>query len=267
MGCGTSKNESKKKGDNAHLIKALQEHEDAVNGICISKDKNTVVTVSEDKTGRLWDTTTEECVGILQGHTSYINTVCVSDRYVFSCSADKTIRKWSLESGACLKTFVGHASPVNRVICAGDLVFSSSYDRTVRCWQSDTGECLRTFTGHKRSVYPLLLIPSETNRGTFIDMESNDDILVSGSVDNTAKSWGLNSNECLVTFKGHTGAVLCLATEDRGKFLFTGSADHTTRSWDPMTGAPIRVFSGHQGAIMAIQVSSPTAACLSRALR
>lgn len=255
MGSGSSKKNPKKKMEKTFLVKCLEEHSGPVNAMCLSPDGNTVVTVSEDKTGKLWDTKTEECVGLLEGHKMYIIGVCASDRYVYSCSADKTIRKWSLESGACLKTFVGHASNVNRIICSGDLVFSSSYDRTVKCWHSDTGECLRTFQGHKRSVNPLVLVPSETNRGTFIDMENNDDVLVSGSADETAKSWGMNSNECLVTFKGHSGAVLSLAVDARGKLLFTGSGDATIRSWDLLTGVPHKVFRGHEGAVLGIQVS------------
>lgn len=263
MGSGISKKQTqtpatptKKKGKkDGYLLKSVKEHEGAINAICMSHDGTTIVTVSEDKTGRLWDTKTEECVGLLHGHKSYIISVCVSERYIFTSSADKTVRKWNLESGACIKTFLGHTSNVNRVICSGDLVFSSSYDKTVKCWHADTGECLRTFRGHRFSVTPLLLV-SDSNRGAAFgaDLENNDDILISGSVDGTAKSWGMNSNECLVTYKGHGGAVNCLAVDGKGKTLFTGSADSTIRSWDLLTGAPIKTFQGHQGAIIQLQV-------------
>jgi len=263
MGSGISKKQSetppcppkKKNKKDAHHLKSLTEHTEGINAICMSPDGSTIVTVSEDKTGRLWDTKTEECVGLLQGHKSYITSVCVTERYIFTSSADKTVRKWNLESGACIKTFLGHISNVNRVICSGDLVFSSSYDKTVKCWHADTGECLRTFRGHRFSVTPLLLV-SDTSRGAACDLENNDDILISGSADSTAKSWGMNSNECHVTYKGHGGAVTCLAVDGKGKTLFTGSADSTIRSWDLLTGAPIKTFTGHQGAIIQIQVSS-----------
>lgn len=264
MGSGISKKQSqtpaaapKKKGKKADAfqLKCLTEHTEGINALCMSHDGNTVVTVSEDKTGRLWDTKTEECVGLLQGHKMYITTVCVSERYIFTGSADKTVRKWNLESGACIKVFLGHVSTVNRVICSGDLAFSSSYDKTVKCWHADTGECLRTFRGHRLSVTPLLLV-SDSNRGAAfaVDMENNDDILISGSADSTAKSWGMNANECLVSYKGHTGAVVCLAVDGKGKSLFTGSTDATIRSWDLLTGAPIKTFKGHQAAIIQIQV-------------
>lgn len=262
MGSGISKQQSetpvekKKKGKKTFHLKCLTEHTDGINAMCLSPDGNTLITVSEDKTGRLWDTKTDECVGLLQGHVMYIKDVCVSERYIFTCSADKTVRKWNLESGVLIKVFTGHQSTVNQVICSGDLVFSCSYDKTIKCWHADTGECLRTFRGHRLSVNTLLLVSESYRRAEFaaVDMENNDDILVSGSVDGTAKSWGMNENECRTTFKGHQAAVTCLAVDGKGKTLFTGSADTTIRSWDLATGAPFKTFTGHQGAMIQIQV-------------
>ena len=130
MGSGISKKQSetpvekKKKGKKTFQLKCLTEHTDGINAMCLSPDGNTLITVSEDKTGRLWDTKTDECVGLLQGHVMYIKDVCVSERYIFTCSADKTVRKWNLESGVLIKVFTGHQSTVNQVICSGDLVFS-----------------------------------------------------------------------------------------------------------------------------------------------
>lgn len=256
MGSGSSKSKKGGKGkkDKTFLIKSLEQHQGGINSMCLSQGGSTIITVSEDKTGRLWDTKTEECVGTLTGHTGYITYVCASEKYAFTCSSDKTIRKWNLETGACCKVFEGHASVVHRVVYAGDILFSSSYDRTIRCWHADTGEKLKVFRGHKRGVHPILLVPSEANRGTYIDMDNSDDILVSGSSDNTAKAWEMNSNDCLITFKGHEGPVLCLAVDGKGKLLFTGSSDCTVRSWDLLTGAPIKVFKGHSASVLSIQV-------------
>lgn len=267
MGSGISKKHSekpvaaapKKKGKTFQL-KCLQGHEGAINAICLSPDGNTIITVSEDKTGILWDTKTEEFVEALTGHTKYITSVCVWERYVFTSSADTTIRKWNLESGSCVKEMKGHIKAVNRVICSGNFIFSSSYDRTVMCWRAETGERLKTFVGHKSSVISLLVVSESSYHGggggafAPVDIEDNHDTLISGSADGTAKSWAMNSNDCTVTYKGHTEAVMCLAVDGKGKTLFSGSADHTIRSWDILTGTPVRSFKGHQGSIIQIQV-------------
>ena len=45
-------------------------------------------------------------------------------------------------------------------------------------------------------------------------------------------------------FKGHNGAVTCMATDTEGKTLYTGSADATIKSWNIATGQILRVSQG-----------------------
>lgn len=262
MGSGCSKDskkpeKAKKKKDKTFLTKSMEEHDGGINGMCLSQGGSMIITVSEDKTARLWDTKAEECIGTLKDHKGYITSVCASEKYAYTCSSDKTIRKWNIETASLCKTLEGHKSNVHRLILSGKLLFSSSYDTTVRCWNSETGKTLKVFRGHKRAVHPILLVPSETSRGTDnTDIENSDDLLISGSSDNTAKAWEMNSNDCLITFKGHEGPILCLACDNKGKTLFTGSSDCTVRSWDLMTGAPVKVFQGHAGSVLCIQVKT-----------
>ena len=263
MGSGGSKNSSKdgqkegKKNAKTYIIKSCQEHSAGINCMCVIPDGTMVITGSEDKTVRIWDTQSEECVSLLKGHESYINWVTCNEKYIFTASADKTIKKWNIETGINVKTFKGHTAPVNRLILIGNILFSSSYDRSARCWETDNGECLRVFQGHKRGVYPLLYVPSGSTKEigyNYADVDNNEDYLVTGSVDCTAKLWAMNSNECILSYRGHEGAVLCLATDATGKYLYTGSVDGSCRSWDTMTGKPLKTFNGHQAAVISLQV-------------
>jgi len=108
-----------------------------------------------------------------------------------SGSADKTIRKWDMATCACMAVLEGHEGTVNRIICTGDFIFSSSYDRTARCWDFDSGEFVREFRGHRRSVYPLLFIPSpdDDEGGDNEENSENQDVLVTGSADRTRTYW------------------------------------------------------------------------------
>ena len=81
------------------------------------------------------------------------------------------------------------------------------------------------------------------------------DIIITGSLDGTAKAWSIETGECTQTYKGHTAAVTCLATDPDGRNLFTGSADHTIRSWETFTGQLLKVFSGHQTTIISLFAS------------
>ena len=141
----------------------------------------------------------------------------------------------------------------------GDYIFSTSYDRTARCWDFNTGACIRTFRGHNHGILPVLFLPSSHETGEERDFEQEmdiytKDILITGSQDTTAKVWSCESGECLKTFQGHIGAILCMTMDVTGKILFTGAGDNTIRAWDIYRGTEVRVYDQHQSAIINLLV-------------
>ena len=71
-----------------------------------------------------------------------------------SGSRDKTVRVWDLESGECLKVLEGHAGSVDCVALTPDgrKGISGSDDKTVRVWDLESGVCLKVLEGHTNSV-------------------------------------------------------------------------------------------------------------------
>ena len=61
---------------------------------------------SHDRTVRLWDVRTGECLRILQGHTSFVWSVAFSpdNRILASTSEDETVKLWDVATGECLQT-------------------------------------------------------------------------------------------------------------------------------------------------------------------
>ncbi len=255
MGSGSSKQKGKE--SKTYVIKEFHEHSGGINCLAITPDGSTLISGSEDTTIRLINLQSEEVVGVLKGHEKYINFVVCNDKYIYTASADRLIKKWNIETGMCVKTFRGHTDSVNRLVLMGNALFSSSYDSTIRAWDVDSGEALRTFQGHKRLVNSLIYISSDIAKDkdfNYAELDQNDDSVVSGSADNTAKLWAMNSSECILTYRGHNQPVLCLAVDANGTYLYTGSQDATVRSWEVMTGKCVRVFSGHQASIIQIEV-------------
>lgn len=171
----------------------------------------------------------------------------------------------------------GHESTVNRFLISGDYVFSISYDKTARMWDFETGECLKRLSGHEKNITSLLFIPTESDdmkrsmllknitstsklppinlkQSSFTNSNANKDIIITGSLDMTAKSWSLETGECLKTFKGHTAPVTCMATDPYGRYLFTGSADNDIRSWEISTGKLVTIMSSHSSTVLSLFV-------------
>jgi len=78
---------------------------------------------------------------------------------------------------------------------------------------------------------------------------------VTGSWDQTARLWDLETGRCLQTFAGHTGDVRAVAVTPDGRRLVTGSGDHTARLWDLATGRCLQTFAGHTSDVRAVAVT------------
>src|SRR5258708_5983788 len=120
-------------------------HEYAVNGAAFSPDGELVVTVSTDKTVRLWQTETGAPIGMpLIGHADRVTGAAFSpdSRRVVTTSADKTGRLWDAASGQVIVTLTGHTDVVNSAAFSPDgaRIVTASRDETVRLWNAATGQ-------------------------------------------------------------------------------------------------------------------------------
>eukprot|EP00178_Gracilaria_changii_P001467 TRINITY_DN11_c1_g1_i1.p1 TRINITY_DN11_c1_g1~~TRINITY_DN11_c1_g1_i1.p1 ORF type:complete len:813 (+),score=122.04 TRINITY_DN11_c1_g1_i1:4688-7126(+) len=79
----------------------------------------------------------------------------VGTNRLVSASGDKTLRVWDVESGECIHTLNGHTASVCSVASVTDAntIVSASWDMTARVWSIDTGECLRVLRGHEAAVW------------------------------------------------------------------------------------------------------------------
>ena len=87
----------------------LKGHEDNVNSAAYSADGQRIVTASEDKTAKVWDTETGQELMTLKGHGGHVYSAAYSadGQSIVTASYDKTAKVWNAQTGKELMTLTG----------------------------------------------------------------------------------------------------------------------------------------------------------------
>ena len=89
-----------------------------------------------DKTIRVWDLNTLECVKVLEGHSEAVLALAVGNGNLISGSYDTTVRFWDLQNFRCIRKCDGHTDAVRVLTADGQHVFSGAYDGSIGVWKS-----------------------------------------------------------------------------------------------------------------------------------
>jgi WD40 repeat protein len=192
-------------------------HTRVVNAIAVLPDYK-IASGSWDKTIRVWDAASGQCLFTLVGHTDAVVTLAaLPDGKLASGSYDRTVRVW--KDDACLFTLEGHTSPVFALAVLHDDKLASSSLNVIQIWDTVSGENLLTLTHKSRSyVVALAGLP--------------DGKLISGS--DVATVWDVCSGECLRTLPS-PAAIYALLALSNGNCL-VGYRDDSMRLWNPTNG-------------------------------
>ncbi|MFH1197783.1 MAG: NB-ARC domain-containing protein [bacterium] len=228
------------------LLSLLEGHTHGVSSLSITPDGKRVVSGSEDKTLRVWEIESSECLRTLEGHTDTVSSVSITPdgKRAVSGSWDKTLRVWDIESGECLRTLEGHTDDVSSLSITpdGKRAVSGSWDKTLRVWDIEIGECLRTLEGHTGTVSSVSIIPDGKRA-------------VSGSWDKSLRVWEIESGECLRTLEGHTRGVSSVSITPDGKRAVSGSFDRTLRVWEIESSECLRTIERHTDGVFSISIT------------
>ena len=74
---------------------------------------------------------------------------------------------------------------------------------------------------------------------------SDGDRLITGSNDNVARVWDIETQKVRLELKGHDGPITAVAVTREGNRIVTGSNDRTLRIWDADTGEQRKEIRGH----------------------
>jgi WD40 repeat protein len=229
------------------LIRTLEGHSGGVHGVAVSSDGRRAVSVSEDKTLKVWDLETGHELRTLEGHSEQVYGVAVGldGRRAVSASGDHTLKVWDLETGGELRTLQGHSGWVEGVAVSADgrRAVSASWDKTLKVWDLETGSELRTLLGHSDWVHGVAVGPDGRRA-------------VSVSKDKTLKVWDLETGSELFTLQGHSEQVYGVAVSPDGRRAVSASGDKTLKVWDLETGSELRTMQGHSDWVYGVTVSA-----------
>ena len=216
----------------------LRGHTGYVNKVSYSPDGKLIVSVSQDKTARIWDVETGSCLHVLYGDTSFKgrmngDTIVYSNldvsaafspdsKLIVTTVSDTSIPIWDVATGKCLRRLVGHKDIVHSVAFSpdGKYIASASYDTTLRLWNVQTGQCMR----------------SQNIDVGFVEFSPDGKHLLTDYEDNTLRIWDVLTGECIKKLSGHSDFVFSAVYSPNGEKIVSLSWDDGTRVWDAQTG-------------------------------
>ncbi|KAL7917050.1 WD40-repeat-containing domain protein [Trichoderma austrokoningii] len=210
-------------------LSVLEGHTMNINAAAFSHDSSLIASGSDDKTVRVWRTSTGDCIQEVQGHSDCIVSVAFSGdaELLASGSADGTVRLWRPGTGDCLHIF-NHTSSLNSVAFSFDSLFiasASGHNNTIRIWHADSGNCVREI--HSRCIVAV----------TF----SRDSLLfASASVNGVIQLWHVETGDCVREMRTHACNVSS-ATFSYDLVLVAFISDrYNIHLWRIDTGEPVR---------------------------
>jgi WD40 repeat protein len=176
--------------------------------IAFSPQGDLLASSSEDQTIRLWSVQQGQCVKVLQGHTTRIQSIAFHPQgeLLASASGDETVRLWSVKTGECIRTLAGHHNTVWTVAFSpdGQTLASGSLDQTILLWEVNTGNCLGSM--------PLLM---HSVRTAIAFQPSDLAVLASGGPNGTVQLWQVETRQnmrALVPDRPYTGTNITRIT-------------------------------------------------------
>ncbi|NJO03202.1 MAG: WD40 repeat domain-containing protein, partial [Bacteroidia bacterium] len=212
-------------------------HASMIREVLFARNGTLLISVSDDKTIRFWDTRTGENVETYRG---YIGEGSEGKLYAAALSPDEKIlavagwlsyegdteygriRLINIETREIIANLTGHTDVVNSLAFSpnGQYLASSGADHSIRVWDISRSpvQMISLLEGHTDNVQEVRFL--------------NDRQLVSVSYDKLGILWDWPSNAINRRLEKHSDRVGALACSPNGKYIITGSYDRKIYLWD-----------------------------------
>ncbi|KAJ4711188.1 Transducin/WD40 repeat-like superfamily protein [Melia azedarach] len=224
-----------------------------------------------------------ECLATLKGHSSYISSLAVAGKFLYTGSSNSEIRAWSRDSFAKTSTnnvvATGNGAAVKSLVVLGDKVLSAHQDHKIRIWKIENNnsgkkyECIATLPTlndrfirffsannyvevrrHKKCTWV-----HHVDTVSALAVSRDGSLLYSASWDRTFKIWRTSDFRCLESVKSaHDDAINAIVVSKDG-YAYTGSADKKIKVWKKHSGEKkhslISTLEKHKSAVNALALN------------
>lgn len=207
-------------------------HTAAVNKVQFTPDGQRLVTVSNDKTIRVWDVRSGEPLHVLRppiasGSAGMLYALAASPdgRWLavggFEYPGnDHGIYLINVPANDIHAVLRGHTNVILDLAFSpnGRWLASASADKTARLWDLSTSQSEVVLRGHSDSIYALRFSPDSA-------------LLATASLDKTARLWAVSTGAQQAVLRGHAGGLQAIAWSSDGTKVAGGGVDRSISVW------------------------------------
>ncbi|WOO79459.1 WD repeat-containing protein 5 [Vanrija pseudolonga] len=188
----------------------------------------------------------------LSGHTRAVTALRFSSdgRSLVSAGADGYVHFWDASSGAHQRVLRCHRTGINDISLSPDGLYLStaSDDGTAQVFSTDPLSAPRASQGPVLIAPPLRSLAAHTAPVLAVAFSPTSNLVVTGSMDESAIVWDVRRGKSLRTLPAHAEAIWSVGWDAEGALVITGSADGLIRLWDANTGQCLKTFDNESNA-------------------
>jgi len=265
--------------DTPKLIIDAGGHKAKIKDVLFTPDGKGLISVSDDKSIRIWDTASGELRRTLRGQMGeghegklYAGALSADGRWLAvggwlsgepkSWDAIRLIDLQAPED-APLRLLKGHGNVILGLAFSlgrktkqggNHLLLSGSGDFTARLWEVEPGagqgRLRHVLRGHTEPIYAVAISPPDEDGPDKKDNRR----LATASDDHTLRLWS-EDGTLIKVLEGHTDKVRAAAFTPDGRYLVSGSDDKTLRLWDGRDGWFIKQLAEQDSRVGSLSIS------------
>ncbi|KAJ1517951.1 hypothetical protein HMI54_003244 [Coelomomyces lativittatus] len=224
----------------------------------------------------VWEWSSETYIVKHQGHTQQVNHLAWSNQCLATASDDHKIKLWN-DQGVCFVTFDVHTAPVQALTFTkqGQVLLSASLDGSVRAFDTKRYRNFKTYTtptpvqfsaltvdvtgdlvaAGGKDVFDIFIWSLQTGKlmeslsghtGPISDLAFAGNLLVSGSWDQTVRSWQVFDRSLAMERFQHTSEVLAMTVSPDTQVVASATLDGMITFWDLLLGQIVNVIEGRR---------------------